>query len=137
MIIARAKRRVDFTPSPRRSAPVWSACSRPAASHTSRPATPSASSTRSAPPPRGIAETVRDAILANFLPERTRYYAVSSVGFAVGRDGEGWDRDDPANTSRADDGQHVLRHRPRAVNVLEAVIDLERALRAPLQKRER
>ena len=77
---------------------------------------------------RGTAEAVRDAIRTNFLPQRTHYYAVSSIGF-VG-DNSLWGMEDPSNRVRTLDGNFGLRYRPRPINVLEPVVDLERALRA-------
>ena len=78
---------------------------------------------------RGTAEVVRDAIRATFVPERIHYYAVSSVGFAPGGTGSGWNSNDPSNLRRSEDGAFMLRDRPRPINVLEAVVDLERTIR--------
>jgi hypothetical protein len=83
---------------------------------------------------KGTAEDVRDAIRANFLPENTKYYAVSAVGFSTGQDGKGWNPLVPSNTRRGADGiSTIIGDRPRPINVLESVIDLERGLRATNQ----
>jgi hypothetical protein len=74
-------------------------------------------------------------LLGAFLARRTRCHAVSSIGF-VG-DSSLWGIEDPSNRVRTLDGDFGLRHRPRPINVLEPVVDLERALRAGCDRRWR
>jgi hypothetical protein len=78
---------------------------------------------------RGTAELVRNAILTDFRADRTRYYAVSSVGFFHGRQGRGWNPDDPSNV-RTEGALNTIRGHVRPLNVLDPIIDIERALRA-------
>lgn len=78
----------------------------------------------------GSAPDVLNQLRGAFLPERIRFYAVSSVGFYSARDGDGRPRAAESNAMPSQDGgTAMIRSRPRPINVLEAVVDLERAIR--------
>lgn len=72
---------------------------------------------------RGTAQLIRDDIRSSFLPERIRYYAVSSVGFHYNASSRRW-----APNVAIEGGRVIIRDRPQPVNVLDAVVNLERAI---------
>ncbi len=77
------------------------------------------------------AKFIHDQVLAHFDPERTRYYAISSVGLLRGRDGR-VDKDDFSNVKKAelDNGEEesVIRGPIEPINILEPLISLQQRI---------